>query len=92
MKKEKCVDCKKPYPFGVDVFLPHSQWSLIAPEKDIILCANCIANRVGNLKGAILIHATVEFSPLKDDYKEKYEKCINVIKRFDAGIIGMYDL
>lgn len=26
------------------------------------------------------------------NYKEKYEKCINVIKRFDAGIIGMYDL
>lgn len=23
---------------------------------------------------------------------EKYEKCIEVIKRFDAGIIGMYDL
>jgi len=26
------------------------------------------------------------------DYKAKYEKCINVIRRFDAGIIGMYDL
>jgi hypothetical protein len=26
------------------------------------------------------------------DYKSKYEKCINVIKRFDAGIIAMYDL
>lgn len=26
------------------------------------------------------------------NYKEKYEKCINVIKRFDAGIISMYDL
>jgi len=26
------------------------------------------------------------------DYKSKYEKCINVIRRFDAGIIGMYDL
>jgi len=25
-------------------------------------------------------------------YKDKYEKCIDVIKRFDAGIIGMYDL
>lgn len=26
------------------------------------------------------------------NWKEKYEKCIEVIKRFDAGIIGMYDL
>lgn len=26
------------------------------------------------------------------DYKEKYDKCIKVIKRLDAGIIGMYDL
>ena len=26
------------------------------------------------------------------NYKEKYEKCIKVITRFDAGIIGMYDL
>jgi len=26
------------------------------------------------------------------NWREKYEKCINVIKRFDAGIIGMYDL
>lgn len=26
------------------------------------------------------------------DYKAKYEKCINIIKRFDPGIIGLYDL
>ena len=26
------------------------------------------------------------------NYKAKYEKAINVIRRFDAGIIGMYDL
>ena len=26
------------------------------------------------------------------EYKSKYDKCINTIKRFDAGIIGMYDL
>ena len=26
------------------------------------------------------------------NYKDKYEKCITIIKRFDAGIIGMYDL
>ena len=25
-------------------------------------------------------------------WKNKYGKCINIIKRFDAGIIGMYDL
>ena len=27
-----------------------------------------------------------------DYWKVKYEKCIDVIKRFDPGIIGMYDL
>ena len=26
------------------------------------------------------------------DYKAKYEKAIKIIRRFDAGIIGMYDL
>ena len=26
------------------------------------------------------------------DYKKKYDKCIDVIRRFDTGIIGMYDL
>lgn len=26
------------------------------------------------------------------EFQGKYEKCISVIKRFDAGIIGMYDL
>jgi hypothetical protein len=31
-------------------------------------------------------------SPAVDDWKAKYEKCIDVIKRFDAGIISMYDL
>lgn len=25
-------------------------------------------------------------------WKEKYDKCISVIRKFDAGIIGMYDL
>jgi len=27
-----------------------------------------------------------------DSYETKYKKCIEVIKRFDPGIIGMYDL
>jgi len=26
------------------------------------------------------------------DYKKKYEKCINTIRKIDAGIIGMYNL
>ncbi len=26
------------------------------------------------------------------NYKAKYEKCIEIIKRFDPGIISMYDL
>lgn len=31
-------------------------------------------------------------SVLGIDYKEKYEKAINVIRRNDAGLISMYDL
>jgi len=27
-----------------------------------------------------------------EEMKSKYEKCINTISKFDAGIIGMYDL
>lgn len=34
----------------------------------------------------------IENKNKKVDYKAKYDKCINVIRRFDAGIIGMYDL
>lgn len=29
---------------------------------------------------------------LSQDWKAKYEKAIKIIRRFDAGIIGMYDL
>lgn len=34
------------------------------------------------------------FTLLKNEtnYKTKYEKCISMIKKFDAGIIEMYDL
>ncbi len=33
-----------------------------------------------------------EVSDEQINYKAKYEKCIGIIKKFDAGIIGMYDL
>lgn len=29
---------------------------------------------------------------IANEQKLKYEKCISTIKKFDAGIIGMYDL
>lgn len=58
-----CLDCKKPYEkFGLDIVLPHSQWLKINPEKDGLLCAQCIINRASKLKGIIVMHAIMEFA------------------------------
>lgn len=38
------------------------------------------------------LKAEAEKEVSDEDYKAKYKKCIKVIKKFDAGIIGMYDL
>lgn len=44
------------------------------------------------IKEAKIISPNAMLTADAKGYKEKYEKCIEVIKRFDAGIIGMYDL
>ena len=56
-------------------------------------------NKIASLENQIQeLQASIDKSKLlladvsNCNYKEKYEKCINVIKRFDAGIISMYDL
>jgi hypothetical protein len=41
-------------------------------------------------RGLSDIPKSVDHKPV--DYKAKYEKCIAAIKKFDPGIIGMYDL
>lgn len=44
--------------------------------------------------GRFIVEATQEKLAKESgiDYKAKYEKAIKIIRRFDAGIIGMYDL
>ncbi|OQY03234.1 MAG: hypothetical protein B6I20_05505 [Bacteroidetes bacterium 4572_117] len=37
-------------------------------------------------------YAQQQIKETENTFKTKYEKCINVIRRFDAGIIGMYNL
>jgi|AntAceMinimDraft_18_1070375.scaffolds.fasta_scaffold138508_3 hypothetical protein len=44
------------------------------------------------LPNDISLFSDTELYYIIKDYKKKYEKCIEVIKRFDAGIIGMYEL
>ena len=61
-----CIDCGRKYEqFRMDVVLPHSQWKLIHPEVDGLLCAQCIVNRVSKIDGAIVVHALIEFLPPK---------------------------
>lgn len=45
-----------------------------------------------DLLGNIYEYQLSSLPSKQEDYKAKYEKCIEVIKKFDAGIIGMYDL
>lgn len=66
--KNSCIDCEKPYDsFGIDMVLTYSQWALIMPAITGILCPQCISNRVSKIKGAIVIHAFIEFSPPNTD-------------------------
>jgi len=62
-------------------------WSASYNNKQILIPLNEFASSknkaIGLSEGVYFGH----FSANK-----KYEKCINVIRRFDAGIIGMYDL
>jgi hypothetical protein len=64
LKNAKCMDCGKDYnEFGMDVVLPDSQWVLINPKKDGLLCAQCIVDRVSRIDGSIVVHAIIEFKP-----------------------------
>jgi len=52
------------------------------------------ADKKGNLRGKNRFIDRITSLHLQEleIYKQKYEKCISTIKKFDAGIIGMYDL
>ena len=57
----RCLDCGKGYKsFGVDIVLPRSQWLLIHPDDNGLLCAQCIVNRIAKIDTAIVVHANVE--------------------------------
>ena len=57
----KCADCGKPYDdFGLDMVLSDEQWLMIFPQKNGLLCANCIVNRASKLKGSIIVKASIQ--------------------------------
>jgi hypothetical protein len=67
------------------------------PAKDQVFLHRVIDVLEGNIDIPFLTgdpdsESKINVTESTPDYKEKYEKCIEVIKRFDPGIIGMYDL
>jgi len=72
---------------GIEQKAKHS-WS---SEKGCVVSNNC-ARTYTALEKDTSLFTNEELVEIIKTYKEKYEKCINVIMRFDAGIIGMYDL
>lgn len=60
----ECLDCGRPYSeFGMDTHLPHSQWSLIHPDINGVICAQCIINRASKIPGATVAHILIELTP-----------------------------
>jgi uncharacterized coiled-coil DUF342 family protein len=60
--KPNCMDCGKPYEdFLMDVVLSDEQWQMIHPDKNGLLCADCIVQRASELPGAIIARMTIEF-------------------------------
>ena len=61
LTRAECMDCRKPYnEFGLDMTLPNDQWEAIHPEKNGLLCANCIVKRASGLQNVIAIRAVIE--------------------------------
>lgn len=59
-----CLDCGLPYyEFGADTVLQRSQWLLIHPAEDGLLCANCIIQRASKIPGFISGVLVLEFAP-----------------------------
>lgn len=59
-----CYDCGLPYKeFGLDVILPRSQWLVVCPEENALLCAQCIINRASKIPSISVVHATLEVLP-----------------------------
>jgi len=60
-------------------------------EKGSVVSNDCVRTYTA-LEQDISLFTNEELFEIIKTYKEKYDKCIRVLKRFDAGIIGMYDL
>lgn len=61
MSKSECMDCGLDYSdFKLDMVVPHSQWLVINPDKDGLLCAQCIINRLSKIPGVVCVHAIAE--------------------------------
>jgi predicted nucleic acid-binding Zn-ribbon protein len=60
--KPNCLDCGKPYEdFPMDVVLSDEQWQMIHPDKNGLLCADCIVKRASRLPGAYIVRMIIEF-------------------------------
>lgn len=92
--------------FSISQSLPQSQKTESADVEKFaqILGKCCLDNKVNLTSNerhtvydafkqyAQSLQVSQEARLTDQDYKAKYEKCIKIIKRLDAGIIGMYDL
>lgn len=65
---KKCFDCGMVYGGDdwVDTVLANEQWRMIFPEKNGVLCANCIIKRASKLDGIIIAKMKLIFA---SDYK-----------------------
>jgi len=69
--------------YGWSFYDENKELHLTEMQKQLILDVMKVVN---NFSSNPVLNANAK------GYKEKYDKCIKVIKKFDAGIIGMYDL
>lgn len=56
------MDCNKPYnKFGLDTYLNDDDWKKIHPEKDGLLCANCIVKQASKIIGVIVVRMELDY-------------------------------
>lgn len=68
MTLAKCHDCGTLYGHSdwIDTILSNEQWGMIFPERDGLLCANCIVKRASRLTNVISVKMTILFA---NDYE-----------------------
>lgn len=65
-----CLDCGGDYPalMALSLLIPRSQWLLIHPDDNGVLCANCILSRAARLPNVINVTGLITFA---EDYREE---------------------